>query len=118
MNSIHIGSRREIFGMKHSSTVPALIDFGGAEDYPLYTNEVQRYPRAPHIFIGFPSRYMKRKVWTDNVAALPNRERHEKLCKVHPPLWTDRYRYTFHVLPKRKRRFSPVPSFSRAMRWS
>ena len=65
-------------------TVPEQIDFGGAEDYPLYTNEVQRYPRAPHIFIGFPSRYMERKTWTDNVAALPNRERREKLCKVHP----------------------------------
>ena len=65
-------------------TVPELLDFGGAEDYPLYTNEIQRYPRAPHIFVGFPSRYMERKVWTDNVAALPNTQRRAKLCDVHP----------------------------------
>ena len=65
-------------------TVPELLDFGGSEDYPLYTNEIQRYPRAPHIFVGFPSRYMERKVWTDNVAALPNTQRRAKLCDVHP----------------------------------
>jgi hypothetical protein len=65
-------------------TVPEQIDFDGAEDYPLYTNEVQPYPRAPHVFIGFPSRYMERKEWTENVAQLPNAVRREKLCRVHP----------------------------------
>ena len=65
-------------------TIPEQIDFDGAEDYPLYTNEVQPYPRAPHVFIGFPSRYMERKEWTENVAQLPNAERREKLCRVHP----------------------------------
>ena len=65
-------------------TVPEQIDFGGAEDYPLYTNEVQRYPRAPHVFVGFPSRYMERAEWTGNVEELPNTERRRKLCAVHP----------------------------------
>jgi len=65
-------------------TEPQLLDFDGAEDYPLYTNEVQRYPRAPHMFIGFPTRYMERKVWTDNVQQLPNAERRKAICGVHP----------------------------------
>ena len=64
-------------------TVPEFLDFDGAEDYALYTNEVQRYPRAPHMYIGFPTRYMERKVWTDNVQQLPNAARRAQICKIH-----------------------------------
>ena len=32
----------------------------------LYTNVVSPYPRAPHIFVGFPTRYHERKAWTPN----------------------------------------------------
>jgi len=65
-------------------TVPELLDFQGGEDYALYTNEVQRYPRAPHMFIGFPSRYVERKAWTENYDQLAGAELRSKLCKVHP----------------------------------
>ncbi|MFP3904569.1 MAG: hypothetical protein ACLFWB_10050, partial [Armatimonadota bacterium] len=36
------------------------LDFPGARKEQLYTNQVQPYPRAPHIFIGFPTRYFER----------------------------------------------------------
>lgn len=47
-------------------TKQKLIRFTDALDYPLYTNNVSIYPRAPHMLIGFPTRYCERKVWTDN----------------------------------------------------
>jgi len=46
------------------------LDFGDAEDVALYTNLAQQYYRAPHIYIGFPSRYIRRQ-WNDS---------YEKLC--------------------------------------
>lgn len=45
-----------------------------AEDYALYTNVVQPYPRAPEIYVGFPSRYVERKKWTDTFDKLPGVE--------------------------------------------
>ena len=53
-------------------TVPKRLDFGpDAEDYPLYTNVIQPYYRDPSIYIGFPSRYVERKKWSDS---------YDKLC--------------------------------------
>ena len=52
-------------------TKPELLDFGGAEDYPLYTNCVSPYPRAPQIAVGFPTRYVQRHAWTPTYDRLP-----------------------------------------------
>lgn len=49
------------------------------EDSPpeqLYTNQVAPYPRAPHILIGFPTRYVDRG-WSEAMRALPDRENRE-----------------------------------------
>ena len=46
------------------------------EDSPpeqLYTNQVQPYYRAPHIFIGFPARYVER-AWSEMVETFPELE--------------------------------------------
>ncbi|NOX53996.1 MAG: twin-arginine translocation signal domain-containing protein [Planctomycetes bacterium] len=43
----------------------------------LYTNQIKAYYRAPHIFIGFPTRYIERG-WSDSMRALPELE-HRKL---------------------------------------
>ena len=56
-------------------TKPVQLDFGDAEDFQLYTNVVQSYYRADHMFIGFPSRYVERKVWTPNYDQLAGAER-------------------------------------------
>ncbi len=44
------------------------------EDYALYTNVVQPYPRAPNVLVGFPSRYVERRKWTPTYDRLPQPE--------------------------------------------
>lgn len=39
-------------------TEPVWLDYGDAPAEQLYTNQIQPYYRAPHIFIGFPTRYI------------------------------------------------------------
>ncbi len=50
-----------------------LIDTTG-NDYQLYTNAVFPYPRAPHVLVGFPLRYVERKAWTKNYEELCGRD--------------------------------------------
>ena len=60
-------------------TRPVLLDFGeGAEDYPLYTNVIQPYYRDPTVYVGFPSRYVERKKWSDS---------YDKLCAPDKRKW-------------------------------
>lgn len=42
----------------------------------LYTNQVKPYERAPHLLIGFPTRYTDRG-WSPSMKALPERENRE-----------------------------------------
>lgn len=46
----------------------------------LYTNQVKPYYRAPHILIGFPTRYTERN-WSESLRALPEREHREARSK-------------------------------------
>jgi len=46
----------------------------------LYTNQIKPYHRAPHIFIGFPTRYVERG-WSDSMRALPELEHREMRAK-------------------------------------
>ena len=46
------------------------LEYPGATDVHLYTNQVSPYPRAPHIFIGFPLRYIDRG-WVHSTSKLP-----------------------------------------------
>ncbi|MCR4621382.1 MAG: hypothetical protein K5663_04805 [Clostridiales bacterium] len=45
---------------------PELIEFDDQYDIPLYTNNVEKYARAP-IYVGFPVRYCERPEWTKNM---------------------------------------------------
>ena len=58
-------------------TTPVLLNFGDTVAPPLYTNQVKPYYRAPHIYIGFPARYMDRG-WSPSMRALPMLEHREK----------------------------------------
>ena len=49
------------------------IKFSGS-DYQLYNNVVFPYPRAPHLLVAFPLRYVERKAWTKNYDELCGRE--------------------------------------------
>ncbi|MDQ3622200.1 MAG: hypothetical protein M3463_06895 [Verrucomicrobiota bacterium] len=49
----------------------------------LYTNAIKPYHRAPHLIIGFPTRYVDRG-WSDSNAALPEREHREQRRAINP----------------------------------
>ena len=53
------------------------LEYPGMPAEQLYTNQVLPYFRAPHLFIGFPTRYVER-VWSPTVEALPEPE-HRRL---------------------------------------
>jgi hypothetical protein len=60
-------------------TQPKLLSFPGAPVEHLYTNAVLPYPRAPHLLIAFPTRYLP-----------------EEGQRVEPTLMSSRDRETFH----------------------
>ena len=47
-------------------SLPEMICFDDGYDYPLYTNNILPYDRAP-VYIGFPVRYCERPEWTANI---------------------------------------------------
>lgn len=49
----------------------------------LYTNQIQPYYRAPHIFVGFPMRYIDRG-WSDSMRALPGLDERLARAKASP----------------------------------
>lgn len=58
-------------------TEPVWLEYPGAVREHLYTNVIKPYHRAPHLFVGFPTRYIDRG-WSPSMEALPNLE-HRRL---------------------------------------
>ena len=56
-----------------------------APDYQLYTNAVMPYPRADHVFVGFPTRYVERKAWTPTYDELCGAEERKGRIERHEP---------------------------------
>ncbi|KKM18849.1 hypothetical protein LCGC14_1661540, partial [marine sediment metagenome] len=54
----------------YSFSKPEFIEFPGSPIQELYTNTILPYYRAPHIFMGFPARYVNRG-WSEPVFDLP-----------------------------------------------
>ena len=52
---------------------PVWLDYSPGRVSELYTNQVIPYYRAPHIFLGFPTRYIDRG-WTESAKRLPQVE--------------------------------------------
>jgi hypothetical protein len=48
----------------------------------LYTNQIAPYFRAPHILVGFPTRYIERG-WSDSMRALPQLAQREQRAAAH-----------------------------------
>ena len=65
---------------------PVPLNFGGSEDYPLYTNCVMAYPYDTRYYIGFPTRYVERKGWTPNYDRLCGAELRKERMKMEPRL--------------------------------
>ncbi|MEA1951869.1 MAG: hypothetical protein U9N87_10820 [Planctomycetota bacterium] len=53
------------------------LEYPGAPVQQLYTNQIIPYYRAPHIFLGFPSRYIERG-WNDSMRKLPRLDHRKK----------------------------------------
>ncbi len=53
---------------------PKLLTFDDGEDIPQYTNLISPYFRAPHIYIGFPTRYIERLGWNGSFEELGGKE--------------------------------------------
>lgn len=49
---------------------PVFIDYSPTRIAELYTNQVTPYFRAPHLFVGFPARYVERP-WSAAIEDLP-----------------------------------------------
>lgn len=56
---------------------PEWLEYPGAPKEQLYTNQVKPYYRAPHIFVGFPTRYVERS-WGPSFRAMPEAD-HRKM---------------------------------------
>jgi len=59
-------------------TDPVFLKYSPERTSELYTSQVQPYHRAPHLLIGFPTRYLDRG-WLAATAFLPDVE-HRRLC--------------------------------------
>ncbi|MCI8417403.1 MAG: glycoside hydrolase family 43 protein [Lachnospiraceae bacterium] len=61
---------------------PRLIQFDPErEDTELYTNQIQKYYRARHMFLGFPTRYVDRYQDAQNFNHLPDWKHRQKLIR-------------------------------------
>ena len=52
---------------------PVWLSYSPGRTSELYTNQVNPYYRAPHLYLGFPTRYVDRG-WTESTRALPHPE--------------------------------------------
>ena len=62
---------------------PRWLEYPDAAEQALYTNQVQPYYRAPHIFMGFPMRYNDRG-WSPSMTELPGLEERRYRAGQHP----------------------------------
>ena len=63
---------------------PRPLVFDDGEDIPLYTNVISPYFRAPHLYIGFPTRYIERPGWNGSFEELGGKEMRQNRMKLHP----------------------------------
>jgi len=59
---------------------PEILKYVDSPDEQLYTNQVIPYYRAPHIIVGFPTRYVERP-WSQSMRDLPDRKHRELRSK-------------------------------------
>jgi len=68
---------------------PHILDYGpDAPDLELYTNNVQQYYRADHMFIGLPQRYIDRYREPESYPHLPDWKHRQYYLKYFPRIGT------------------------------
>ncbi len=65
-------------------TEPEFIEYVPRRISELYTNQIQPYDRAPHILLGFPTRYVERP-WQAATEFLPLPEERRQLFETQTP---------------------------------
>ncbi|MDW7658061.1 MAG: hypothetical protein SCM11_12905 [Bacillota bacterium] len=65
-------------------TQPQPVDFNAPNDIELYTNGIQPYYRADHMFLGLATRYVERLIWSPSYDYLPNPD-HRRIRFDHNP---------------------------------
>ena len=68
-------------------TEPVWLEYSPSRVSELYTNQIIPYYRAPHIFLGFPTRYIDRG-WTESHEHLPELEWRRVRAAAEPRLGT------------------------------
>ena len=58
------------------------LTYADSPDEHLYTNQVAPYYRAPHLLLGFPTRYIERG-WSPAMRTLPELKRREQRAAAH-----------------------------------
>jgi|GEM_PF-121560 len=64
-------------------TKPEWLAYPGVPDEELYTNQIKPYYRAPHVYIGFPTRYIDRRD-EFSLSKLPEPELRRQRSQAHP----------------------------------
>ncbi len=59
------------------------LSYTDSPEEELYTNGIKPYHRAPHLLIGFPTRYLDRG-WSDSMRSLPEEEHREARAGASP----------------------------------
>ena len=67
---------------------PQRLQYGACDDLEMYTNNIQKYYRAPHMFIGFPMRYIDRYKDARNYPLLPDWKHRQELIRIWPRVGT------------------------------
>lgn len=67
---------------------PVELKYPNSQPQQMYTNQIGPYLRAPHILMGFPTRYVARPL-TEHVKKLPPVELRSRLAAVYERVGTD-----------------------------
>ncbi len=84
----------------------AFLDYGAGSDTHLYTNQIAPYYRAPHIYVGFPTRFIQDRGQITEGLFMSSRDglhfsRWEEAfirSGLNPAKWGNRCNYTWHGL--------------------
>ncbi len=69
-------------------TKPVALSYRDSPPQQMYTNNIQPYYRAPHILVGFPTRYTARRI-TGKLASLPPVELRKELGDAYARVASD-----------------------------
>lgn len=64
------------------------LEYPGSPPQQMYTNQIAPYPRAPHILMGFPTRYTARAM-TDQLRSLPPKTLRGELADAYARVGSD-----------------------------